>query len=121
MRTQLSIFLCMASLTFGETRSGWLVNSKCYDAEERNVNPTDTLTGVDRDKNFEIRYCAPTQKTKRFAVVEEDGSSLKLDPAGNAKAGDMVRGAGKKSRYLVNISGEISQDSIHVESLSFAK
>ena|SRR5579862_3468655 len=73
--------LCLSSaLCFAESISGVLVDSKCYAAEERNVNPTDTETYVDRDGNFEIRYCHPREKTKSFTVVPPDGQSFELVP-----------------------------------------
>jgi hypothetical protein len=59
--------------------------------EERNVNPTDTETYVDRDRNLEIRYCHRDSKTKSFAVVTADGQSFELDSGGNAKAAELVR------------------------------
>ena len=48
--TRIVTLICLAStLSFAGTWSGLLVDSRCYEAEERNVNPTDTLTSVDRD------------------------------------------------------------------------
>jgi hypothetical protein len=108
-------------LSFGATWSGVLVDSKCYDAAERNVNPTDTLTNVDRDGNREVRYCSPSARTKSFAVVQSDGPSLKLDSAGNAKAAELVRNIGKKSPLAVAITGEIKRDTIKVDSISIAR
>lgn len=114
--------LCLSSaLSFAETVSGVLVDSKCYAAEERNVNPTDTETYVDRDGNLEIRYCHPRGKTKSFAVVPPDGQSFELDSAGNAKAAELVRRSGKKSRYEVAVVGGISKHTIQVESISLAR
>jgi hypothetical protein len=101
--------------------SGTLVDAKCYQAEERNVNPTDTLFNVDRDGSREIRYCAPKAKTKSFAVVPSDGPSLKLDPAGNAKAAELVRQMGRKSRLVVSVTGELSKDMLKVDSISISR
>jgi len=97
------------------------VDSKCYDSAERNVNPTDTLTYVDRDKNQEIRYCSPSARTKSFAVVQPDGLSFKLDSAGNAKAAELVWKTGKKSLFAVAITGEMSRNTIKVDSISMAR
>jgi hypothetical protein len=114
--------LCLFSgFSSAETLSGALVDSKCYDSEERNVNPTDTLTYVDRDRNLEIRLCRPRGKTKSFAVVTQDGLSFKLDSAGNAKAAELVRKTGKKSGYEVAVIGGMSKHTIQVESISLAK
>jgi hypothetical protein len=52
--------LCLSSAyAYAGEWSGALVDSKCFDFAERNVNPTDTLTYVDRDQNQEIRHCSP--------------------------------------------------------------
>ncbi len=116
---QVVSLLCLSSaLSSAETVSGVLVNSKCYAAEERNVNPTDTQTYVDRDRNSEISYCHPRAKTKSFAIVTPDGRSIELDSAGNAKAAELVRRSAKKSRYEVAVVGGISKDVITVDSIS---
>ena len=116
-----SLLYLLSALCFAETVSGVLVNSKCYAAEERNVNPTDTETYVDRDRNLEIRYCHPRAKTKSFAVVTPDGESFELDSAGNAKAIELVRKTGKKSVYEVAVTGGMSKHIIQVESIALAK
>lgn len=97
------------------------MDSKCYANEERNVNPNDTLTSVDRDQNQEIRYCAPSAKTKSFAVVQHDGLSFNLDSDGNAKAAEFVRKVGKKSSFAVVIIGEVSGHKIKVDSISMVR
>ncbi len=73
------------------------------------MNPTDTLTSVDRDTNREISYCFPSVKTKSFAVIESSGLSFRLDAAGNARAAALVAAAVKKSRFAVAVVGEISK------------
>jgi hypothetical protein len=119
---RLAAFLCLSSaLCFARNWSGTLVDSKCYDAEARNVNPTDTLTSVDRDTNLEIRYCSPSLKTKLFAVVESSGLSFRLDAAGNVKAAALVAAAGKKSRFAVEVVGEMSKAMVKVDSISLIR
>ncbi len=112
--------LCLVSaMCFAGTWSGALVDAKCYASEERNVGPTDTETAVDRDKGWEIRFCSPRAKTKVFEFVrQDDGMSFKLDSAGNTKAADLVRNTGKKRHFGVDITGEISSDTIKVDSMS---
>ncbi len=118
----LAALLCLSPvLSFAGSWSGSLVDSKCYDALERNVNPTDTLYNVDRDGYREIRYCSPTTKTKYFAVVPFDGPSLKLDPAGNTKAAELVRQIGKKSHLIVAVTGEPIKNTIKVDSISISR
>ena len=108
------------ALGFAENWSGSLVDSKCYASEERNVNPTDTLTNVDRDGNREIRFCSPRSKTKSFALVHFDGRTVNLDSAGNAKASELVRTNRKRRPFFVTISGEIVGEAIRVDSISAA-
>jgi len=103
------------------TWSGFLVNSSCYEALERNTDPWDTSTFVDRDRDWEIRYCSPDVKTKSFTLVDHDGLSHKLDPAGNAKAAEAVRQTGKKAPMEVKVAGEQDKDTIHVDSISLVK
>jgi hypothetical protein len=122
LTVQLALFLgTLASSALARTWSGDLVDAKCYAAEERNVNPTDTETAVDRDRGFEIRYCAPQAKTKTFALVEPDGGSLDLDPAGNAKASQLVQATGKEHFVPVVVSGDMAGKAIRVDSISAAK
>ncbi len=103
---------------FAGTWSGSLVDSKCFAASERNVNPDDTLTAVDRDQNQEIRYCSPGLKTKSFAIVDVNGLAFALDSAGNAKAVEFVRSAGRKPRLAVVVTGELANHTITVDSIS---
>ncbi len=119
LRARLALLLCLSpTMSFAGNWSGMLVNSKCYGAEERNVNPSDTLTNVDRDRNLEIRYCSPGAKTKSFAVVQADGVRLRFDSAGNAKAAELVSKTGKKSLLAVAVTGELQGKTIQVDSLS---
>jgi len=116
---RLAASLCLSSaLTFGASWSGTLVDSQCFDAEERNVNPTDTLTHVDLDQNSEICYCSPSAKTKSFALVQSDGVSFKLDTAGNAEVAELVRQTAKKSPLAVTITGETNKSAIKVDTIS---
>jgi hypothetical protein len=98
--------------------SGLLVDSKCYDAEERSVNPNDRLTHVERDQNLEIRMCAPKTNTKSFAVVEHGEDSFKLDAAGNARVSELLKETGKKSFHEVTVVGEMENNTPVVDSIS---
>ncbi len=119
---RIAALLCFSSaLGLAATWSGFLVDARCYGARERNVNPTDTLTAVDRDQNSELRYCSPSVKTKSFALVQQDGSSFTLDSAGNAKASELVRKAGKTSWLVVSVTGEAKKHTITVDSISLAQ
>ncbi len=120
MRTAVRIavlFTLPLGLSFGRTWSGSLVDAKCYAAEERNVNPTDTETFVDRDQMYEIHYCVPKAKTKSFAVVQSDGQSVDLTPETAFKAANLVQKVGKKHRYLVVVTGELVGKAVRVDSI----
>ena len=103
------------------TWSGSLVDAKCYSYETQNMNPADTETAVDRDQNAEIRYCSPTSKTRSFVFVKHDGWSFALDPAGNAKAAQLVQQSGKKSPFPVLVSGQITKQALKVDSISLVQ
>jgi len=50
-------------------------------------------------------------------VVQQNGEMFKLDAAGNAKAAELVRDAAKKSRLHVTVTGEMSKDTVRVDSI----
>jgi len=108
--------------SFAQSWSGSLVDSKCYDSEERSFNPFDVSPNLDCDKDQEIRICTPSSRTKSFAVVGQGGwVTLKLDPYGNERAVALVRKFGKKSHLEVSITGERKGNTIFVHSISTAK
>jgi hypothetical protein len=116
---RLAILFGLASvLAFGAAWSGVLVDARCYAAEQRNVNPHDALTNVDRDRDQEIWYCAPRSKTKTFAVVQRNGLSFNLDAGGNTKAAELVRNAGKKSLFSVAVTGQMTGNTVRVDTIS---
>jgi hypothetical protein len=101
--------VCTPCFAVAQTWSGYLVDAKCYQIEEENVNPTDTMASVDRDRDLEIRMCMPNAKTMTFAVVESSGLSFRLDSTGNAKAAALVSTLGKlgkRSTVLVSVTGQ---------------
>jgi len=116
-----SLIFVATALASAASWSGALVDSRCYQSEENNVNPHDTLINVDRDRGLEIRFCSPGHKTKSFAVVDRDGLSFKLDAGGNTKAADLVQKTGKKPLYIVALTGEKSKDTVKVGSISLLR
>ncbi len=115
-----ALLVFSSALSFAGSWSGVLVNSKCWTSEENNVNPTDTLTSVDRDRNLEIRACSPNAKTKSFTLVTPDGLSFHLD-AGNTKAAELIRQTGKRSVFTVSITGDLIKKTVKVDSISIAR
>lgn len=118
LKSVVVLFVLSASAAFAASWTGVLVDSGCYAAEQRNVNPTDTETSVDVDVNSEIRYCSPSAKTKSFTFVDPVGETYRLDPAGNVKAADLVRRTGKRSRFEVSVTGQRNGKAIQVDSIS---
>jgi hypothetical protein len=114
----------VATPVFAENWSGYLVDAKCYDAEERSFDPFGTAPPVSRDHNLEIRRCTPNSKTKLFAVVQPDEmKSFYLDAAGNTKAAGLIEGTDKRPFRKVVVTGEtfLDTETIEVKSISNAK
>ena len=117
-----TMFFClMSSIAFGASWNGLLVDARCYAAEKRNHNPTDTSTAVDEDKGQMIRYCSPKAKTKSFGIVGEDGTLYRLDPAGDGKAAELVKSVGKRQMLEVAVSGTLHDRVIQTDSVTTAK
>ena len=116
------IIFLMSTPAFAQSWSGYLVDSRCYDSEERSVNPFDDWPPFIRDKDLEVQLCTPSAKTKSFAVVAQNGStSFKLDPTGNEIARALVRKTGKKAFRKVTVTGEMSKNIVKVDSILAAK
>lgn len=119
--TRIGVLFCMSSaLSLAGNWSGVLVDSRCWASEESNINPDDTSIYVDRDRSFEINACKPKAKTKSFTLVNPDGTSLRLDSAGDAKAAELVRTAGKERIYRVAVKGNVNQRTLNVDSIAIA-
>jgi hypothetical protein len=112
---------CVASLPVLPSTwwSGWLVGSRCYSSLDN--NRSDTPSYVNWDRMGAIRYCSPNYNTKEFTIVDQRGLSFKLDPSGNEKAVALLRNTAKKTLHTAAVKGEISQDSIKVNTISVAK
>jgi hypothetical protein len=120
MRFFCILLLLTATLGFADTWSGFLVDSKCYAAQQRNVNPKDSQPYVDRDMALQIQYCSPRVKTKSFAVVQDDWSSLEFDSTGNIKASELVQKTAKRDFMRVMVNGQLNQRTIAVNSIAAA-
>ena len=119
---RLAALCCSVSMAvFAGSWEGVLVNSQCYDALERNVNPVESGLDASRDRNLEVRYCRANARTKSFTVVQSDGQSFKLDPIGNAKAAEIVRKGNQKFIFVVDIAGEMRDHLIKVDSISMLR
>lgn len=111
-----SVFLSYIP-ALAQSWSGYLVDSKCYAAMERNHNPQSTLMDVNTDRSAEVQYCRPTPKTSSFAVVDFNGQSYRLDTVGSAKAATLA----KNHIRHVTITGEMDHGAIKVGTIAPAK
>ena len=116
---RLSFLLSLASvLSFAASWTGALVNSECYASLQSN---TSNVPPGSHDTRRAIRYCSPNEKTKSFSVVVHGGVTFNLDSDGNEKARELVLKKGKKSPYMVNVKGEMTQNTFKVNTISIAK
>lgn len=115
--------LCVAStMSFAGNWAGDLVDSDCYRGGESNVSKGQS--DVSHDRDLVIRECRPRpDKTKRFALVEKLGQTIRFDPAGNAKAADVVQNTDSKTPYVhVEVTGENIRDNrVKVDSISLLR
>ena len=116
------VFWLATGLGFAQSLRAALVDSDCYYSVTNNVNPTSTLMDVNRDKEWDIRYCSPTAKTKTFTLVPLNGMDpVKLGDAGNAKAAELVHKTGKHRFFAVTASGKMGAKTYQLDSISLMK
>jgi hypothetical protein len=118
LTSRLALLLTLACLSFAASWSGALVDAKCYTSAQQNTShghPGST------DTKRAIRSCSPNENTTLFSVVQRVGMTFTLDSDGNEKARQLVLKEGKKSPFMVDVSGEITQDSLKVNTISIAK
>ena len=118
----ISRFAFLLSLTsvpsFAASWTGALVDATCYATAQHNVShghPGSTNT------KRAIQSCSPNEKTTSFAVVQQVGETFNLDADGNEKARELVRKEGKKSMFMVSITGDKTEDTLKVSTISIAK
>jgi hypothetical protein len=113
---------CLLSLTsvlsFAGSWSGALVDAKCYTTAQQNASHGHPASG---DTKRAVRSCSPNDKTTSFSVVQQVGMAFNLDADGNEKARELVLKEGKKSPFMVNVTGDVTQDTLKVETISIAK
>ena len=115
--TRLLSLLCLASCWgYAATWSGNLVDTRCFQNMEDNHN-LDESSAV-RDLNLELRVCTPKLNTHFFTIVLPDGTSARLDSAGNARAAELVRQTKPKAPLYVNVKGEMTNKTIAVNTVT---
>ena len=116
---RLAFLLPLASvLTFAASWSGALVDSKCYTSALQNTShghPGST------DTKRAVRSCSPNQNTNSFSIVQQIGMTFNLDAGGNEKARALVLKEGKKTHFMVNVTGDLTDETIKVDTSSMAR
>jgi hypothetical protein len=113
------IVLAAAAVLAAENRSGYLVDYRCYQIASGNVGAGSTHADTHMDSH--VRQCPPNGKTKSFGLVQFDWKVYELTSAGDAKAAELVRNAGKQRMYVVNTIGSIEAGLLNVDSVAIAK
>lgn len=114
------LLICIATLGFTGTWSGYAVSSGCYASAMNNMSQ-DGNTTVSRDMEMVLRQCAATHKTKHFAIVQNDWTSLKLDAAGNDKAAAIIRSTDKRrALYCITVNGVRHKNMLVTGSITIA-
>lgn len=63
------------------------------------------------------RACALQCSKSGYGIVTQDGSFLKFDQKGNGEALTALKHSAKKDHLRVTVNGELSGDTIHVQSV----
>ena len=85
----------------------------------KNVALVDTMCSakVKADPDKHTTECAVSCAKGGYGIVASDGSYLKFDDAGNAKALAALKGTKKKDHVRAVVTGELNGDTIKVSSL----
>ena len=85
-----------------------------------NVPIVDTLCAskVKADPDAHTRACALQCEKGGYGIVTQDGTYLKFDSAGNAKAAAALKASKKTDHLRVTVTGDREGDNIKVSSLS---
>ncbi len=73
---------------------------------------------VKADPDHHTRTCLLQCVKSGYVVLTPDGTSLKLDEAGNAKAVAALKRSGKSDHIRVDVKGDRSGDTIRVASIT---
>ncbi len=119
LTVRFAVLLSLTSvLSFAESWYGALVDTECYATAQRNVaheHPGST------DSMRAIRSCSPNEDTTSFSVVPQVGTALSLDTNGNQKARQLFLKESKKSPFMVSVTGDKTEDTLKVNTISLAK
>jgi hypothetical protein len=95
-----------SAAAFAETWTGTLVDAHCMDQKKSGAE------------------CSPMSSTSSFALVLPDGKTVRLDAAGNAKAGDALKNnadraknPGANTPVTAKVTGSLEGGTIHVQTI----
>jgi hypothetical protein len=111
-----SLLLCVSTVGFASTWSGFLVDSRCYTTEQANVSQDAPLGS--RDMSRQIRTCTAKSGTRHFGVVPADWKGLRFDGKGNSQAARLVQKRRKGTVMKVTVAGVRQGNTIKVASVS---
>jgi hypothetical protein len=104
-----------ALLLLGLTASPALAESKSYtDVAVVDVSCSKKAAA---DPDAHTRDCALMCEKSGFGVLTSDGTFLKFDASGNAKITEQLKASDKKDHLRVDVSGDVSGDTIKVSSV----
>jgi hypothetical protein len=116
---QFAVLLSLTSVVSSAASfRGALVDAGCFDSAQNNTSHGHPGSG---DIKRALHSCAPNEKTTRFSVVPQVGMAIHLDADGNDKAHNLVLKEGKKSPFMVNVTGDSSEDILKVTAITISK
>jgi hypothetical protein len=113
-----SLFCLASAVTFAASWTGALVDSDCYGRVQANTSHDAGHTGTNPKKV--IKTCSAKETTKSFAIVEQNGAMFNLDSTGQEGAIMQVLKT-SKTPHVVQVTGDLNQNTIKVAGISKAK
>lgn len=102
MKKLFFVFSLFSIAAFAETWSGTVVDVSCKG----------------KDLSSHTKKCALGCAKSGFGIVTADGTFIKFDEAGNAKALAALKATSKDTDLKATVSGKMDGDVIQVESIS---
>jgi hypothetical protein len=99
-------FALLSVAAFAETWSGTVVDNNCKGKGDLAVH---------------TRQCALSCAKSGFGLVTADGKFVKFDEEGNAKALAALKASKKDKDLKATVSGTLTDDVIHVDSITLSE
>jgi len=110
---------CLAAAASAADVKGVLIDKQCTYKAETHVAPGPRLEGGIVVAYSHTRECAlmPACQKSGYGVFTYDQKFLAFDPAGNRKALAALKASKKEDDLLVEVTGEIENDTIKVATI----